>query len=166
MEEVKICTKTKHPNIVALQGFIDYKEYYILVLEYLSRGDLKMFLQTDAEKKKSEVFLGYVAQSVLQAIKYLKSNSIIHRDIKPENILIGEDYSVKLADFTLARKIQTGANITPSRSGTLPYLPPECVIKKREIKYADLDKMDLFSLGVVFYDKLFDQHPYGYRVKL
>lgn len=156
----------KHPHVVDFKGFINYKDYFILVLEYLSRGDLKCFLQNDEKRKKSENLLGYVVWSVIKALAHLKSKSIIHRDIKPENILISEDYSVKLADFTLAKKIKEETDILPCRSGTLPYLPPESVTKKNEIKYEQIDKLDIFSLGVILYEKLLDKHPFGYKVSL
>jgi serine/threonine-protein kinase len=41
------------------------------------------------------------------AMKYAHKRGVIHRDIKPANILFNEDWEPKLADFGLARQVNT-----------------------------------------------------------
>lgn len=59
---------------------------------------------------KSAIFLDQVhiqtiVYNLLCSIKYLHECNVIHRDIKPANILINEDCSVKLCDFTMSRSL-------------------------------------------------------------
>ena len=91
--------------------------------------------------------------------------NILHRDIKPENIMLNTNYVAKLGDFSLSRKIDLNSTFKTTRSGTLPYLSPECVKKKTTIKSTLCEKLDLFSLGVVTYYLLFYRHPFNYKVK-
>ena len=61
-----------------------------------------------------------VIRQVLEALKYLHSNSIIHRDIKPENLLISLG-SVKMADFGWSIHSEKRRD---TLCGTLDYLAP------------------------------------------
>jgi len=44
---------------------------------------------------------------ILNAVNYCHERKIIHRDIKPSNLLISSRGTIKLADFGLARIIDT-----------------------------------------------------------
>jgi len=164
LQEIKVNFVSKFHHIVRLQNYSTYSDFYIILLEYMENFDLKYLMkQFNGPVKFSELTVGYFIYQILKAIEFLKNMSILHRDIKPENILVGGDYTLKLGDFTLARRIERNASVKPSRSGTLPYLAPECIRRKIEVNYQDFEKMDLFSLGVVMYFLLYNRHPYGYK---
>jgi len=159
---------TRNHNIIKLYGYFNHKEYVLLILEYMNNRDLKYFMKKFHSKYPegnfSEVLAAYFINQILKALGYLKIRNILHRDIKPENIMLNSNYVSKLGDFSLSRKIDMNNNFKTSRSGTLPYLSPECVKKKVDIKPYQCEKLDLFSLGVVMYFLLFNRHPYNYKV--
>jgi hypothetical protein len=136
----------------------------------MNNRDLKHFMKKFhlkyADSNFSEILTGYIIIQVMKAMGYLKMRNILHRDIKPENIMLNSNYAAKLGDFSLARKIDLNSIFKTNRSGTLPYLSPECVKKKVNIKSIYCEKLDLFSLGVVMYFLLFNRHPYNYKVIL
>ena len=101
---------------------------------------------------------------LLEALYYLKMKNIIHRDIKPDNIMLTSNFDAKLGDFSLSKIIHENSKYTTSRSGTLPYLAPECVTKKTLLSYQSSFKADIFSLGIVMYFFLFNSHPFQYKV--
>ena len=41
------------------------------------------------------------------ALKYMKDNDVIHRDLKTQNILLTKDFTIKIADFGLAKTLST-----------------------------------------------------------
>jgi serine/threonine protein kinase len=76
---------------------------------------------------------------------------IIHRDIKLENILINKildkcDYSVLIADFGFAA-FTTEEHTLSHKCGSPGYVAPEIFLK---LPYSY--KVDIFSLGTVFYN--------------
>lgn len=169
-QEILVNFNARNNNIVKLYGYFNHKDYILLILEYMNNRDLKHFMKKYHSKygdqNISELCVAYFMMQVLKAIGYLKMRNILHRDIKPENIMLNTNYIAKLGDFSLSRKIDLTTTFKTSRSGTLPYLSPECVKKKTEIKAVQCEKLDLFSLGVVMYFLLFNRHPYNYKVKL
>ena len=85
---------------------------------------------------------------------YLHENRTIHRDIKGANILISEDGVVKLADFGLARYLQSNQywNYT-IKVVTLWYRAPEILLGFRSYN----DKIDIWSAGWFFFELLFNK---------
>lgn len=45
---------------------------------------------------------------VADGMSYLEEQNSIHRDLAARNVLVGEDYTCKVADFGLARVIKVG----------------------------------------------------------
>ncbi len=169
-QEILVNFNAKNNHIVKLFGYFNHKDYIMLILEYMNNRDLKHYMkkfhQSHGDENFSELLTGYFIIQVLKAMGYLKYRNILHRDIKPENIMLNTNYVCKLGDFSLSRKIDLSSNFKTSRSGTLPYLPPECVKKKMNIKSIYCEKLDLFSLGIVMYFMLFNKHPFNYKVTL
>lgn len=164
--EIDIMTKLHHPNIVQILGYMN--EPFVIVLEYLPRGDLyhNMHRLGVAPKLK-------IAKDCLRSLCYLhnrKPNALIHRDIKLSNILLTASGVAKIADFGLSRLTSSGYNTLSSTSlagtdetsdltrsvGTERYKAPEMPSSLYT------NKVDVFSLGIVFYE-LFEGKLYHPR---
>jgi hypothetical protein len=87
---------------------------------------------------------------------------VIHRDIKPENVLLSEDGAVKIADFGIAKigNAHSDRRITATRQvlGTVHYLAPEQLESPNEVDH----RVDIYALGVIFYELLTKQLPVGH----
>ncbi|KDP42496.1 hypothetical protein JCGZ_00293 [Jatropha curcas] len=88
-----------------------------------------------------------------KGLKYLHDHNVIHRDIKCANILVDANGRVKLADFGVAKVIESTIR---SSWGTPWWMAPE-VINSR-IGYGI--KADIWSLGCTVLEMLTRRRPY------
>lgn len=110
------------------------------------------YLINNALTEEQVVQLGV---DICDALEKCNQRNIIHRDIKPENIFINDFGAFKLGDFGIARKME---NMTTcmSQKGTYNYMAPE-VFKGAQYD----DRADIYSLGIVLYRLLNDNHLPG-----
>ena len=84
--EIEILRKLQHPNIMKLYEFYSDYEYYYLVNEYCSEGDLndKMIKIENFDENIVKILMF----QIFQAVYYLHNKNVIHGDLKLENIMI------------------------------------------------------------------------------
>ena len=157
--EAKALAKLNHPNIVSVFDYgntTDGAAYFIM--EFIHGLNLREAMQSMPIDLVHSI---EIICSIADALTYAHSKGVIHRDIKPENILLSDDGRVKLADFGIA-KINNAAfekKITATRQvlGTVHYLAPEQLEASNEVDH----RVDIYALGVVFYELLTKQLPVG-----
>eukprot|EP00397_Hematodinium_sp_SG-2012_P017215 GEMP01017596.1.p1 GENE.GEMP01017596.1~~GEMP01017596.1.p1 ORF type:complete len:283 (+),score=38.34 GEMP01017596.1:103-849(+) len=88
------------------------------------------------------------------ALEYLHEKRIVYRDLKSENILIDHQGFIRIIDFGLAKKLNTGRTYT--FVGTPYFMAPEVILGKG---YGTL--ADIFTLGVCMYDFMSGAFPFG-----
>ena len=82
-------------------------------------------------------------------MEYLGSKKCIHRDLAARNILVAKDYVIKIADFGLARDIQTNDYYRKKGEGFLPvrWMAPESLFYRRYTIQSDV-----WSFGILFWE--------------
>lgn len=92
---------------------------------------------------------------ILKAVFHLHQQQppIIHRDIKPENILCFGDI-LKLADFGSSNT--KDKILKETMCGTPEYLAPEMILKEGHD-----EKIDVWCIGVIFFELLFGYTPFA-----
>lgn len=136
------------------------KDSFCTVLELCSGPDLYGFMKKNKfipeKEAKAIVF------QILQGLKYINTQDkpIIHYDIKPQNILFHEN-ELKISDFGLAKITESSdrVQLTSQGVGTYWYLPPECFFVDKIPTISN--KVDVFSLGVIFYELIYGEKPFG-----
>jgi serine/threonine protein kinase/formylglycine-generating enzyme required for sulfatase activity len=90
-----------------------------------------------------------LVREAADALAHAHAHGVQHRDIKPSNLLLGDDGTLWVTDFGLA-KLDGAADLTATGDhlGTLRYCPPE-----RFRGTAD-ERADQYSLGATLYELL------------
>lgn len=150
--------KIQNENVIKLLDHIETKEKHYLVMDYCNQGDLDSYIKSlKAQNKKplSEEMAKNFLKQLLNGFKGLHELFVIHRDLKLKNILVN-DGILKIADFGLSKVGELGV----THVGT-PYTKAPEVFKGRgRIRYNN--KADIWSLGVIFYQLLFDlKYPFN-----
>ena len=175
-----------HPNMVGVvetfmswtssptgkgDGLIDSNRYVCLVMPYYKRGDLKQFVVSYPDDCLPEEMLLRMTEQLCSLLHYLhfRQPPLIHRDLKPENVLISDDGRPIVADFGLAKNLETMYCAT--RAGTAAFLAPECWGKHYGIEvfqflikgyispfeilkvyiFTPLNQVDIWAVGCILY---------------
>jgi len=158
MREAKALAKLTHPGIVAVHDFDQQEDLAWIVMEFVDGSNLRQLME-GGRLDPSEALA--IVPQVCAALQYAHDQGIVHRDIKPENILMDETGAVKIADFGLAKLMdtETVARLTASDQamGTLRYMAPEQFSSPTKVDH----RADIFSLGVVLYEMLTGTVPQG-----
>lgn len=151
IEIIKEIMKYKNDNILKYYDVIENNDVIYIITEYCENGDFTHILTGKPIKQKIVKF--YLKQ-LINAMMFLKNKHIMHRDIKPSNILVfNDEKTLKICDFGFAKHYDNSEkNIT--MCGSPMYMAPE-IYKK--IGYSD--SIDVWSLGMIFYEMLFGLHP-------
>ena len=153
-EAKAIAALSKHPNIVQIYGWDEYKSQNFFALEYVD-SSVDELLKRSPRGLPVKVALRIAAQCA-EALAHAHDAEILHRDIKPANILIeSETKTAKLADFGLARiRGVSQKTIDGSVIGSPTFMSPE------QVRGATVTKRtDIYSLGVTLYQMLCGRCP-------
>ncbi|MFD0573816.1 protein kinase [Kitasatospora gansuensis] len=158
--EARLLAALSHPGIVDVHDYgesadgPDGQVAYI-VMELIDGRPLHVVLEQDGPLS-AERALGLLAEA-LDALHAAHLQDIVHRDIKPSNLMIRADDRVAVTDFGIARAAAS-TKITASHAvlGTALYMAPE------QAEGGAINALsDLYSIGVVCYELLTGQVPFG-----
>jgi serine/threonine protein kinase len=167
--EFNILNKLKNDNIIRFYGMNEIKknEVDFVIMEYGKFGNIKSFMKNILKHNYlSESLLCFFSYQILNGLKYCHINKICHFDIKPYNIIIDDYLKAKIIDFSIAidySEINTKTIKLPFK-GTNFYMAPE-VMESKTINKKDLNKIDLYSLGVTLYNLAFGTYPFGLNIE-
>ncbi|XP_049867267.1 serine/threonine-protein kinase tousled-like 2 isoform X2 [Pectinophora gossypiella] len=173
LREYNIHKALDHPRIVKLYDVFEIDgNSFCTVLEYCNGHDLDFYLKQHKTIPEREA--RSIVMQVVSALKYLNEIKppVIHYDLKPGNILLTEGNvcgEIKITDFGLSKVMDEenynpdhGMDLTSQGAGTYWYLPPECfVVGKNPPKISS--KVDVWSVGVIFYQCLYGKKPFGHN---
>jgi mitogen-activated protein kinase 15 len=94
-----------HENIIRLQNVIraeNDRDIY-LVFDFMDT-DLHAVIRANILE---DIHKQYIIYQVVKCLKYMHSANLLHRDLKPANLLLNSECHVKVADFGLARSLDT-----------------------------------------------------------
>jgi serine/threonine protein kinase len=152
--EARIIARLEHINIVPLYDYWREPEGAYIVMRWLP-------FSLEERLEKGPLTLPESVQLVEQisaALVVAHQHGVVHRDLKPANILLDDEGNAYLADFGLAKDLSSNIRETKEGEvkGALSYLSPEQIQCEPVTPLADI-----YSLGIVLYEILTGQHPFG-----
>ena len=154
IREAKSVARLAHPNVVQVFDQGTDGSYVYLAMEYVPGCTLRDVLRERGALQPRAAL--DILEPVLAALGAAHRAGFVHRDMKPENMLIGDDGSVKVADFGLVRAVDTVTSSTGAVLGTVSYLAPE------QIEHGTADpRVDVYACGVVLYEMLTGAKPHS-----
>jgi serine/threonine protein kinase len=169
--EARAASSLRHAAVVNVLSYGEQRCVVYLVLEYVEGKSLHQYLEAlriarntprpvaASEDVSRPQVAATIALKLAEGLEYCHSQGVLHRDIKPQNILLEGDLSPRIVDFGLAKDLKLdGITDAGLVSGTLHYMSPE----QAQARSGELDsRTDIYSLGVVLYEMLTLQRPFG-----
>ncbi|KAK4352585.1 hypothetical protein RND71_028103 [Anisodus tanguticus] len=139
-QEITLLSQFSHPNIVQYYGSELRGDKLSLYLEYVPGGSILKLLQEYGPFE--EQIISSYTRKILSGLVFLHERNIAHRDIKGANILVNANGEIKLADFGMAKHINS-CSLMDSFKGSPYWMAPEVVKDAGGSSVA----VDIWSLG-------------------
>ncbi|XP_009462681.1 PREDICTED: insulin receptor-related protein [Nipponia nippon] len=157
LNEASVMKAFKCHHVVRLLGVVSQGQPALVIMELMTRGDLKSYLRSlrpDAENNPglpppSLKDMIQMAGEIADGMAYLNANKFVHRDLAARNCMVSEDFTVKIGDFGMTRDIYETDYYRKGGKGLLPvrWMSPEAL--KDGIFNT---QSDVWSFGVVLWE--------------
>lgn len=146
--EVVVLAGMNHPGLVQVYDAGEQGGDAFVVLELIEGPTLASRLAHRGRIPSTEV--AELGIQLADALDYVHQRGVVHRDVTPSNVLCDPDGRTRLADFGIARLVDTTRiTATATTVGTAAYMAPE------QVQGHDVTPTaDVFALGLVLLELL------------
>ncbi|RNA28852.1 Raf serine threonine- kinase phl -like protein [Brachionus plicatilis] len=182
LNEISILKSCSHPNVLKFLGVVFLRPMKIyLITEFCDGHDLWHLLYNSRKWRTTCMCdLVHIGIDMAKGMEHLRKKNILHRDFKSSNVLLFNNraewnseegpyrpkWVAKIADFGTAlstscgySKLNRNMDYWTTIAGNFQYSAPEAQSDLEmpiNYKYSS----DLYSLGIVFVELVFGNHPF------
>jgi serine/threonine-protein kinase len=166
--EVEAVARLKSPHVVQVYALGEHEGLPYFSMELAEGGSLKEALRDRGPLPPREA--AELVRALALAVQAAHDARVVHRDLKPGNILFDAQGVPKVADFGLAKLLdsdpESDPRLTPTADaflGTVQYMAPE----QASGRMSQVGKStDVYALGVILYEALTGAPPFDADSKL
>ncbi|XP_077983097.1 fibroblast growth factor receptor 2-like [Glandiceps talaboti] len=154
-------TVGKHVNVISFLGCCTVGGPLLLIFEYAAHGNMRDFLrarrhtgiyqnlQPEGTQPLTNKNLISFAYQIARGMEFLASGKCVHRDLAARNVLVDETFTMKIADFGLARDLRYEDYYKKNSQGRVPikWMSPEALFDR-----VYTTKSDVWSFGIVLWE--------------
>lgn len=160
-QEIATMRQIDNPRVMPLLNYGNSQSFNYLILPWIGGRSLRDKIRQWNTQKKPLDFQEAIQLflPICEGVQAIHAAQIVHRDLKPANILFNDREEPIIGDLGIARSDDQKTAITQTGMilGTSDYMAPE-----QRSNPENIDKrVDLFALGVIFYETLTLQRPSG-----
>ncbi|KAG9266987.1 insulin-like growth factor 1 receptor [Astyanax mexicanus] len=156
LNEASVMKEFNCHHVVRLLGVVSQGQPTLVIMELMTRGDLKSYLRTLRSKESTSSLplpplkkMIQMAGEIADGMAYLNANKFVHRDLAARNCMVAEDFTVKIGDFGMTRDIYETDYYRKGGKGLLPvrWMSPESL---KDGVFTTMS--DVWSFGVVLWE--------------
>ncbi|CAG5958065.1 unnamed protein product [Menidia menidia] len=155
LNEASVMKEFNCHHVVRLLGVVSQGQPTLVIMELMTRGDLKSHLRSLRKENNSSHVLPplkkmiQMAGEIADGMAYLNANKFVHRDLAARNCMVAEDFTVKIGDFGMTRDIYETDYYRKGGKGLLPvrWMSPESL---KDGVFTTMS--DVWSFGVVLWE--------------
>src|SRR5262245_44628047 len=159
--EARAVNRLRHPNIIAVYDFgqLNDNRFY-LSMEYADGQSVYQLLKQAGQFEVPRAL--HVLGQLAYAVHHAHSRGVVHRDLKPDNlILVGDDETLKVLDFGVAKIVATDHAESMALSNTnLVWGSPRYMSPERVRGVGDDPRSDIYAIGVMAFELLVGAPPF------
>jgi serine/threonine-protein kinase len=156
LREARLAASLEHPAFVRIHSIEEDGSSHAIVMELIAGTTLRELLGRGALALDTVLDLADQAAAAMAAAH---ACGLVHGDLKPSNLMVDAGGRLRILDLGLAFHDDPQATTSVmqlEQQGTIAYMAPECLLGQ-----APNRQSDVYALGVVCYEMIRGERPFG-----